>query len=495
MLHSLPMCVGTDESKRTKEKLYMKEVLMITGLGIGEETKAASVEWSAQEINAHTILRSGGCQSGHHVVTDEGIEQMYSHFGAGTLDGVRTHLKHMVINPVNLFTEAIELESKKVENPFNLITIDKNCLSVTPFHGAISRIREVLLGNNKKGTIGMGVGDAIKDSNNPEIKICAGDFLEDKESLFIKVESIRQYKIKQAMDLINRHIETEDIPERVYSEMEILYDKKLVDTTVESFKYTADLFKIVGDEYLDEILSKEGGIVCEASHGALLHPRNGFLPHVTQIDPTGQDILKTLKDRNYSGRIVRLGVSRCYMTRHGAGPLVSYSEEMTGSIQETHNNTANEWLGEFRNGNYDIVAMKYAIEISGGRESFDGLKISYLDVLSKRNEWQVCEGYKLDSEENNIEDFFNIENGIIKEIKVHPDINKEAHEKHQLHLTELLKKCQPILKTLEATKEKTLEEVFIEYVEENIQIPVVALAYGPKASDRKIRPGYENLFL
>jgi adenylosuccinate synthase len=472
----------------------MNEVLMITGLGIGEETKASSVEWSAKQINAHTILRSGGCQSGHNVITEDGVEQQFSHFGSGTLDGVRTHLKHMVINPVNLFTEAIELENKKVEDPFNLITIDEDCLTVTPFHGAISRIREVLLGNDKKGTVGMGVGDAIKDSNNPELTIHAGDFLKDENFLHIKIEAIRQYKIKQAINLISLHLESGDIPERVYSEMEILYDESLVNTTVDSFKCTADLFKIVGDEYLDEILSKEGGIVCEASHGALLHPRDGFLPHVTQIDPTGQDVLKTLKEHNYSGKIVRLGVSRCYMTRHGAGPLVSYSEEMTKSIQETHNNTANDWLGEFRNGNYDIVAMKYAIKISGGKESFNGLKISYMDILSQRNEWKVCEGYKLDSEETDFEDFFNVENGIITEIKIHPDTDKQEHENHQLRLTELLKKCQPILKILKPTEEKTLEQVFIEYVEENIKIPVVTLAYGPKASDRKIRPGYENLF-
>lgn len=477
--------------KGRKEKT-MKEIIAIAGLGAGEETKAGSVQWSAIQINAHTILRSGGCQSGHHVTAEDGRQQMFSHFGSGTLDGVKTHLIDMVINPVALFNEAIELEGKGVKNPFDLITIDENCLTITPFNGAISRIREVLLKDRKKGTIGMGVGDAIKDSINPNLSIRAGDFLKDEKELVAKVEAIRQHKLKQALELIKN--EPDNLPKRVVSDLEILNNQDLVKTTVESYKYAADLFKIVSSDYLDEILTQDGGIVCEASHGALLHPRYGFLPHTTQIDPTGQNVLNTLKEHNYSGRIVRLGVSRCYMTRHGAGPLVSYSEEMTKSIHETHNNSDNDWLGEFRNGNYDIVAMKYAIEISGGRPSFNGLKISYMDVLSERSEWQVCEGYQYYGFASDLDRYFETKNGIITEIKVHSDIDKQEHENHQLRLTELLKECQPILKTLKSTPEKTLEQVFLEYVEEKIQLPVVAVGYGPKASDRKVRPGYESLF-
>jgi adenylosuccinate synthase len=471
----------------------MKEVLIITGLGIGEETKASSVEWSAKQINAHTVLRSGGCQCGHHIKTEDGREQQFSHFGSATLDGVKTHLKHMVINPVGLFNEALQVEKQGIKNPFDLLTIDKNCLIITPFNGALSRIKEILR-EDKKGTIGMGVGDVIKDSNDhPELTIRAGDFFEDEKKLHFKLKNIRKYKLNQALELIKN--QKGEIPKRIYSELEILNNEDLIDLTVESYKYTASLFKIVDDKYINKILDEEGGIVCEASHGALLHPWYGFVPHVTQIDPTGQDILKTIKDHNYSGKIVRLGVSRCYMTRHGFGPLVSYNEEMTKTIQEnTDNNAENDWLGEFRNGNYDIVAMKYAIKISGGNESFDGLKFSYMDVLSQRNEWQICEGYKFNGDAIDLEDFFDIENGIITEIKVYPNTQDEAHYQHQLRLTELIKNCQPILKTLKPTEEKTLEQVFIGYVEEKIKLPVVVTAYGPKASDRKIRPGYENLF-
>lgn len=478
--------------------LTKNEIFVVTGLGIGEETKSQTVEWLAWQLMAHTILRTGGWQAGHHVVREDGTEQMFSFFGAGTFEGARTHLKHMVISPVEFFDEAVELESKGIKNPFDSITIDKDCLTTTPFHGAISRFREIMR-NDKKGTVGKGVGDAIKDANagNPDLVIRAGDFLGDRETLKRKVEAIRQHKIRQAA-AITQAMEVDELPDEAYSEMKILHDSTLVESTVDSMQYLADLVKIVDDTYFDDLLAKDGVMVTETSHGALLHPRYGFVPHVTQVDPTAQDLLTSLKEHGYKGRVVRLGVSRCYMTRHGAGPLVSFNQEMTDSIQETHNaasERANEWLGEFRNGNYDVVAMEYAIAISGGRESFDGLKISYLDVLAQQDEWQVCEAYTFEGEATDLDEYFVMQDGHqITGIKVHEDMGDEAHFAHQIRLTELLKQCTPVLKTLKPEDGKSLEDVFLDYVEAHLQLPVVAVAHGPKKEDRHARPGWEHLF-
>lgn len=454
----------------------MKEVFVIpTGLGAGEETKGEATRFFARVVNADTVWRSGGCQSGHHVRAEDGREQTFSHFGSGTFEGRKTYLKHMVISPTDLFEEAMQLEEKGVTNAMDLITVDQTCISITPFHGAISRLREIMRGDDKKGTIGMGVGDAIKDSFDESLTVRAGNFFDDENVLIQKVEKIRQHKLSQALALIKNKSE---FPQEIDDEMEILNNEKLVKETVDSFKYASRLFKIVGDEFLDDLITRDENLVSETSHGALLHPLYGFLPHTTQVDPTAQDIVKTLESKNYKGKIIKVGVTRCYATRHGAGPMVSFNEEMSKSIKETHNNAKeiwNEWLGSFRNGNFDVVATKYALEISGGKQNFGGLIVSYMDELVKYDKWDVCEGYKIPEEEGG---------GIIREI----------HFQNQVELTKLLKKCKPVLKTLEKTDNKSLEEVFIEYIEKELQVPVVALGYGLKPTDRKIRPGYESLF-
>lgn len=462
----------------------MKEKIIIpTGLGAGEETKGEATRFFARVVNADTVWRSGGCQSGHHIMAEDGREQVFSHYGSGTFEGRKTYLKHMVISPTDLFDEAIQLEEKGVTNAFELMTIDQSCISITPFHGAISRLREIMRGEDKKGTIGMGVGDAIKDSSDPTLTVTAGDFFEEKNKLIEKVEKIRQHKLRQALELIKDKTKTSENIER---ELEVLNSEYLVQDTVDSFKYTSKLFKISGDKFLTDLIARGETLVTETSHGALLHPKYGFIPHTTQIDPTGQDILKTLTEKKYTGEIVRVGVTRCYATRHGAGPMVSFNEEMSKSIKETHNNEKqiwNEWLGAFRNGNFDMVATKYSLEISGGKETFKGLIISYMDELAKYDKWTVCEGYRLPKENGG---------GIINEIKIKPEIEGKSHFQQQRELTDLLKKCTPVLKTLEKTENQSLEEIFVAYIEKELGVPVVALGYGP--GDRKIRTGYESLF-
>ncbi len=468
------------------------EIVVINGLGIGEETKGATVQWLTQLLNAHTVLRTGGSQAGHHIINEDGTEQMFSHFGCGTFEGAKTHLTHMVINPVDLFTEALELEAKGIANPLDLISIDGNCLTVTPFHGAFSRFKERLR-DQKKGTVGKGVGDAIKDSRtSPDLGITAAEFSLGTDYLMRKVEAIRQHKLQQAIQIIS-DMGIEELPDEVYSEMKILNSTSLVVATVESFECLAALVQISNDEQFTGILNQEGAIVTEPSHGSLLHPWYGFIPHTTQIDPTSSDLLETLETKNYSGKVIRLGVSRCYMTRHGAGPLVSFSPEMSSAIHETHNNTGNDWLGDFKNGQYDLVAMQYSLAISGGANTYDGLIISYLDVLNQFSEWQVCEAYIFDGIADDLEDYFVIEDGVIKAIKVVANTQDEKHYNHQVRLTELLKQCKPVLRTLVATEDKSLEQVFLEYVEENLKVNVVATSHGPKASDRRIRKGHEAL--
>lgn len=479
------MCIRTDESKRTKGN--MKEIISIFGTGIGEEVKGVTTQKCVQETNAHTVIRSGGFQSGHHIIDNNGETFCFSHFGCGTFDGAQTFLKNMVFNPVDLFEEAIMLEEKGIENIFDKIIIDENCISTTPYHQAISRLREVLLGDNKKGTVGKGVGDAIKDSSDPKLTLRAVDFFQSSDYLQNKIKNIQQHKLHQAQKLLENKDQSE-IPNRALFEFSIIQDESLINETVIACQSLSKLVHISDEKFFQELLNKDGTIVCEPSHGALLHPDFGFVPHVTQVDPTGQDLLKSIKDQNYQGKIIRLGVSRCYLTRHGAGPLVSFNQEMTNSIIEgSDNNCANEWLGPFRNGNFDLVAMKYVIEFSGGKNSISGFSISYLDILNQNQNWQVCESYQYLGSENNLEDFFEIKDNQIVNIKVYQGVNKTDQVNHQSKLTDLLKDCRPVLSTLIPTENKNLEDVFIKYIEQKLEIPVVLVGYGPRPSDRKFR--------
>src|SRR3989344_9416102 len=463
---------------------------VVNGIGFGEETKGNTVQSLVRELDAHTVWRSGGWQGGHHIVHDDGREMAFSFFGAGTFEGAETYINHMVISPVELFQEAMMLEDLGIPKPLDLIAIDEDCLATTPFHGAISRAREILRGSNRKGTIGKGVGEAIKDSSDPELTIRAGEF-GDRATILRKLENIRRQKLKIAEELLRAYPGV--LPEEFFPEMHVLQDEDLVELIAHAFGFASDLVRIVGNDYLDKLLKRNGSIVNEGSHGTLHHPWYRFVPHVTQIDPTSQEVIAAVKSHNYDGNLMRLGVVRSYLTRHGAGPLVSFDRDLTNTLVETHNNSANDWLGEFRTGHFDIVALQYALAIGGGKETFDGLFISFMDVLSKRKDWQVCESYEYTGSASDLEDYFEVEGDRILGIKVYPNNRDEAHYRHQLRLTKLLAECRPILQTLSATEDKTLEQVFLQYVTEKLGVPVVGTAYGPKVSDRYFLPAWQNV--
>lgn len=460
------------------------------GIAYGEESKGNTVQALVRELEAHTVWRSGGWQGGHHIIHDDGREMALNHFGAGVFEGADTYLKHMVVNPVELFREAVQLEDLGVPKPLEHIFIDESCIATTPFHSGISRTREVLRGANRKGTIGQGVGEAVRDGRDTDLAIRAGEF-GDRLTVLRKAETIRRVKLQEAERLLAAYPGTP--PEEVYAEMEVLKDEKLVELVADAFGYAADLVKIVGDEYLENLLNRKGAIVNEVSHGTLHHPRYGFVPHVTQIDPTSRDVLATVHSQNYDGNIIRLGVVRSYLTRHGAGPFMSQDQHLTDTLVETHNNAANDWLGDFRVGHFDTVALRYALAIGGGKESYDGLFVSYMDVLSQRKDWGVVESYEYTGAAKDLDTYFELDGDRVFGIKVHPDDEGDVHYEHQRRLTQLLNDCRPIVSTLEATQDKTLEQVFLTYVKDKLEVPIVGTAYGPKVTDRHFLPAWQDV--
>jgi adenylosuccinate synthase len=467
---------------------------VVNGIAYGEESKGNTVQAVVRELDAHTVWRSGGWQGGHHIVHDDGREAALSFFGAGVFDGADTYLHHMVISPVELFQEGMELENLGVPHALETVSIHEDCLSTTPFHSGISRTREILRGKDRKGTIGKGVGEAIQDSYQSDLNIRAGDF-RDRNTVIKKAEAIRCTKLKTAEALLGAYEGTP--PEDVYSEMEVLKNEGLVYDIADACHYASELITIVDDSDLRKLLNRDGAIVNEVSHGALHHPRYGFMPHVTQVDPTSRNVMNELAKQNYDGNLIRLGVVRSYLTRHGAGPFMSYSPELTRALLETHNNAANDWLGDFKTGYFDIVALRYALEFSGGSESFDGLFVSYMDILADKKEWDVVEAYEYIGKAKRLSQYFQLTEGKIVGIKVHQDSDRidatrVAHNEHQHRLTELLKECEPIVTTLRASENQSLEEVFLDYVTEKLDVPIAGTAYGPKVADRQFLPAWQT---
>jgi adenylosuccinate synthase len=155
---------------------------------------------------------------------------------------------------------------------------------------------------------------------------------------------------------------------------------------VSAYQAFAARVRLVSGEYL-ALLLHEGPAVLEGAQGVLLDEWHGFHPYTTWSTTTFENAEALLAEAGMAA--LRLGVVRCYMTRHGPGPLVT--EDPTLELPDRHN-TGNEWQGPFRVGHFDAVALRYAIDVCGG---VDGIALTHLDV-AERQPLRLCREYLVD---------------------------------------------------------------------------------------------------
>ncbi len=459
-----------------------KKIFTVTDLGGGDGGKGGVVHKICQVKDAHTVLKVGGAQGSHGVRTSNGQSFNFSQFGCGTFEGVRTHITPlMVIEPIGLLDEANCLAYEKgVSGAHEMITVDENALCATLFHGISSRLKELARKKNPKGTIGMGIGEARLDSElRPELAIYARDL--GKPGLREKIEAVRQQKMDELAKICDNHLYLlpSDWSEAI-KELDLLYTKpQFVDWIIKRLEKFSNRIKVVDGDYLaKEILSKDGVAVVESSHGILTDRYYGFHPYVSRLRTLPVATLEMLERAGFDGQVVRLGVTRGYQIRHGAGPLVTDSPELAEKLLPGSHKEENRYQGKVRVGPLDLVALRYSIDVCGGPGAFDGIAVTWFDQIQLGGEWSVCDAYAgADDQE-----FFSPDGKTIK-VRRGEDLDQV---RRQERLSEKLFKCRPVLDTFRIPKEdnERAGEICSVTLKEKLGIPVKMISFGPTEDDK-----------
>jgi adenylosuccinate synthase len=462
-----------------------EKVFDIRDLGPGDGGKGGIVHAISSRESAHTIIKVGGAQGSHGVKTASGQKFNFSHFGCGTFEGVKTHIsKYMVVEPLRFLYEASALQYEwGIRNIFDYLTVDKNALCITPFHTFTSRLRELSRKESPKGTVGIGAGEAVVDSELfPELAIRVKDL--GKPYLRKKLEGVRDQKIQFFSDIIkNKSNRTEAFLKADHKNaeqlLEFLTNPEMVTGIVNEFSKMASLIKVVDGDYLrKEILSKNGTAIIESSHGVLTDRYYGFHPHTTQLRAIPQITRSLLKECEYGGELITLGVTRAYQIRHGAGPMVTESPEFLEKLLPGSNKDENRWQGKVRVGALDLVALRYAINVCGGPNQFNGLAISWADQILMNNRWSVCHSYKEAADSK----FFTSDG----EIKVHHGEGIEQFQ-YQETLGNKLCECRPDISEYligSEEKKKGLIRLISKVLENKLDIPVKMISFGATENDK-----------
>jgi adenylosuccinate synthase len=450
-----------------------KKAVEIRDLGPGDGGKGGVVHKASIMMQAHTILKVGGAQGSHGVRTSKGHSFNFSQWGCGTFEGVRTHITdQMVINPIGIINEGDLLKyGSGISDAYDLLTIDGRALATNPYHGIASRLTELAAGTNPRGTIGTGAGTAMLDAQlYPDMAIYARDL--GLPGVRDKLAASRNQKREELLrTMVNIAAMSPEDRALAAKDIALLESDEFFEWILGEFRKVAERVRIVDEEHFREILSQDGNIIIESSHGILTDRFYGFHPHVSKLRTLPKGVSDMLSAHGYDGEHLTLGIFRAYNIRHGAGPMVSHDPHMSEQLLPGSSKDENRWQGKVRVGPIDFVALRYAIDVCGGPQAFRGLAVTWFDQIRKNSVWNVCKGYTHTEHQQ----FFTPQGGI----RVWQGENQN-HLRHQQELGHRLALCKPIVTRYEVPEtEAGCVTLCRGVIEEQLGIPVRMISLGP----------------
>lgn len=441
---------------------------IVTDLGFGDAGKGTIVDFLARKATRPAIIRfNGGAQAAHNVLTPEGAHHTFAQFGSGTfVPGARTHLSRFVcIDVPALMREAEHLASLGVVGALARLSVDGDARVVTPFHKAANRIREVLRGDGKHGSCGMGVGETMADDVAfPHRTVRARD-LRSPELLCTKLAFFQELKASEFRASRALLAETGFL----HDELALLFSADAPERVAHALWQQAMRFSIVGGGYL-RTLAREHELIFEGAQGILLDEWHGFHPYTTWSTTTTHNARTLLAEAGYVGSIRSIGVTRAYATRHGPGPFPTEHAPLATILPEPFNGPG-RWQGSFRTGWLDTVLLRYAVAVSGGVSE---LALTHLDRV-RTLPLTVATSYALSGEPRAHERVAREQGSIVRSLGPKAMLTDLSYQEA---LTRLLYTAVP-------RYEHTTSQLLPSLLFRELGIPVRIESHGPTALDKR----------
>lgn len=313
----------------------MKRVSIVIGSNFGDEGKGAMVsELVSRYTKATAVVRfNGGAQAGHTVVNAHGQRHVFHQIGAGTFHGASTILgDQCLVDPV-----VFNIEADTLCEQFNLtphVYVANNAFVVTPFDVAINWAIERARGNDRHGSCGMGISEAVERSTNPINGTTHPIFASDLTLPVPMIEKLLAY-------VANVYVPARcaALGLQIHQVMDIL--PMPIDRWAQHAAWFAQRVKV---EPTRKSLERYTNLVFEGAQGLGLDQKLGHFPHVTRSYTGLKNVSPLIQDIDSTPDVYYM--TRCYMTRHGAGPLAD--ESSTPYPVDDLTNIPNEFQGTLR---------------------------------------------------------------------------------------------------------------------------------------------------
>ncbi len=353
----------------------MKRSIIVVDLGFGDSGKGSCVDALCRKVKVDGIAKvSGGSQCSHRVVLPDGRSHRFAQWGSGSFAGVPTYLgPNFIINVKAMLNESRHLVEVGVSSPFPLLSVSPDALVSTPYHQWLNQIKELARGDGRHGSCGQGIGET------------RSYWLKHGGDAVHAIDLKRGTDLRAKLELLRQRI----LPE-VYEAGQYPQCHKLIELflSVGPNEMARDL---IDDSRYMEIQSWRQQdweiVVMEGSQGVLLDESFGFPPHHTWSTTTDRHAREMLAEVGCDD-ITTIGCIRAFTTRHGAGPLPTYSLGLTQTLIDP-GNPCNDWQGSLRVGWFDLPLFRYALAV----QPVDALAVSWLDRFDRTGDGVVI-GYE-----------------------------------------------------------------------------------------------------
>lgn len=450
---------------------------IVVDLGFGDAGKGTIIDFLARKARNPTVVRfNGGGQAAHNVITPDGRHHTFAQFGSGTFEGARTHLsRFMLLDLLALAREAEHLAELGCGDVFSRLTVEEDALVVTPFQKAANRLREIARGNGRHGSCGMGIGETMADMIAFPLSAVRARDLRDPETLAKKLAFFQEMKREEFRDQLE-HLARNPFGAQ---EAALILSNDAPRQYADALWRIAMRFLIVPSSYLGTIAMR-GDLLFEGAQGVLLDEWHGFHPYTTWSTTTPASALELLSKVGYSGSIERLGVTRAYMTRHGAGPFATEDKGLTLLLPDTFNKPG-VWQGGFRVGWFDLVMARYAITVSGG---IDSLAITNLDRYQNIPQPKIATAYRVPHDalsHRGRPTALSRPDGAVATVERLFKKDVLTDLTYQEALTRLVQSARPDYRLAPKGDE------YVRLIEQDLMVPVTITSHGATALEKRLR--------
>ena len=342
---------GTPLNLPNEETKMSKRAKAVIGAAYGDEGKGLITDFLAAAGATVVARTNGGAQAGHTVVRADGTRHVFSHIGSGAFAGAPTHFtRFFVAHPMFFLDERNRVEAlggnvRASADPRTTVT--------TPYDIMINQIAEESRGASRHGSCGMGVGETVERCLRPDLAITVGDLHGSRLALVSRLERIRKEWVGERL----RTLGIEEVPPRF---ARLLGDDGVMRRFLDDCSAFADRVVPLPDDLLPD------GVLFEGAQGLLLDQDYGAFPHVTRSNTGVMNMAFVARGAGIA-EIDAVYVTRTYTTRHGAGPLAHWGEDMSYAEIEDPTNIHNDWQGSLRAAPLDLDILGAAIRHDLGR--------------------------------------------------------------------------------------------------------------------------------